>query len=189
MNWSTSNLYCYFIYVLISCFRKKSSNRVLKETYARLLQPWIEQINEAFQRKNEETKNGPFPTSYNLRNDYNTNILKTIKSGRATNDERTKLINEIINKLSNEAKLSKNEVIGLLLNKAKRNYTAHGCIEDFIHYLINGECTVDDFIQYIENENEASLCISDQEKEILMKLLQYNIVHRSRSAERNILLL
>jgi hypothetical protein len=38
----------------------------------------------------------------------------------------------MIGKFSNEAKLSANEVLELLLSKTKRNYTTHGCIEGFI---------------------------------------------------------
>jgi len=92
----------------------------------------IEQINEEFQRKNEENKNTSFSTSYILKNNYLKNVLKNIKSGTTMHDGITKLINNMIGKFSNEAKLSINEVLELLLNKTKRNYTAHGYIEGFI---------------------------------------------------------
>lgn len=59
----------------------------------------IEQIKEEFQRKNEETKNTSFPTSYNMRNNYNKNALKNIKSGTTIKDGATKLINNIISKI------------------------------------------------------------------------------------------
>lgn len=144
----------------------------------------IDKINEEFQKKNEETKKTSFPTAYNLRNNYNKNVLKTIKSETKINDEATKLVHNMISRFSDEANLSKNEVIELLLNKTRRNYTAHGCIEDFIDDLSGNEYTTNDFIHYIENENEITLCINNKEKEILMKLLHYNIVHHRKSGEK-----
>ncbi|CAF4618283.1 unnamed protein product [Rotaria sp. Silwood1] len=168
----------------IGKLKKSSSNKVLKDTYAYLLQLWIDEIDEEFQRKNEETKNSARPTSYNLRNNYSKKALRDIKSGKRIDDEATELINNMVDKFRNEAKLSKNEVIELLLNKKERNRTAHGCIEGFIRDLINDEYTTNDFIKYIEHENEINLCISNKEKEILIKLLQYNIMHYPMSVEK-----
>ncbi|CAF4567147.1 unnamed protein product [Rotaria sp. Silwood1] len=93
----------------IGKLKKSSSNKVLKDTYAHLLQLWIDEIDEEFQRKNEETKNSSRSTSYNLRNNYSKKALRDIKSGKRIDDEATELINNMVDKFRNEAKLSKNE--------------------------------------------------------------------------------
>lgn len=178
-------IFYFYLYTFpILCSSENSTNRVLKETYAHLLRPLIEQISEEFERKNEETKDTLCPTSYNMITNYNKRILKKIKSGETINDEPIQLLNHIIGKFSNAAKLSNNQVLELLLDKTERNYTTHDCINNFIVDLINGEYTTDDFIKYIEGENGISLCINNKQQQILMKLLQYNILHHLNSSEK-----
>ncbi len=178
-------IFYFYLYIFpILCSSENSTNRVLKETYAHLLRPLIEQISEEFERKNEETKDTLCPTSYNMLTNYNKRILKKIKSGETINDEPIQLVNHMIGKFANAAKLSNNQVLELLLGKTERNYSTHGCINNFIVDLINGEYTTDDFIKYIEGENGISLCINNKQQQILMKLLQYNILHHLNSSEK-----
>jgi len=59
--------------------------------------------------------------------------------GTLIDDEPTKIIDEIINNFSIQSKIEKNDLIDLLLNKAKRNYETHGVIDDFIDGIINAQ--------------------------------------------------
>ncbi|CAF1355286.1 unnamed protein product [Rotaria sordida] len=159
---------------------KKSSNRVLKEVFAYLLIPCIEQIKNGFDQMNKEKK-GISQQYYEFRKYYNTCTLKMIKyKNNIISNEPLTLISEIIQKFSNEAKLSTDELIELLLEENKRNYNAHGFIEDYIDDFIYGECTENDLIQYIEDKSDVNIIITNNEKDLLIKLMRFNIAHRQK---------
>ena len=121
------------------------------------------------------------PTSYSMITHYNTKILKDLLSGGETSDAATQLVSNVINEFSKTIGLTKDQVIELLLKKAKRNYIAHGYIDMFINDLIAGEYEPDDFFKYIEEENLVDLSIGNKDKNLLLKLLQYNVLHRQES--------
>ena len=121
------------------------------------------------------------PTSYNMITHYNTKILKDLLSGGETSDAATQLVSNVINEFSKIIGLTKDQVIELLLKKAKKNYIAHGYIDLFIKDLIAGEYEPDDFFKYIEEENLVDLSIGNKDKNLLLKLLQYNVLHRQES--------
>jgi hypothetical protein len=157
------------------CSRQNSGDKVLAAVYAHLLQPVIDRIDEAFRVRNEQTRNTPSPTSYNMKDHYKPNVLRNIKYGLGIDDEPTKLVINVIVEFGNAVSLSKMQMVELLISEATRNFSVHGYIEHFIDNLVRGEHTPDDFIEHIEKENKVELSISNKQKDILIKLLQYNI--------------
>jgi hypothetical protein len=99
--------------------------------------------------------------------------------GTLIDDEPTKIIDEIINNFSIQSKLEKNDLIDLLLNKAKRNYETHEVIDDLIDEIINGQYTEDQLIQYLEVENDVTLAITSKENDIIIKLLHVKVIART----------
>ncbi|CAF0851187.1 unnamed protein product [Rotaria sp. Silwood1] len=158
--------------------QKKSSNRVLKEVFAHLLTPCIERIKDGFDQMNEEKKR-TFQQCYEFQKYYNARVLEKIKYKNEINDdEPLTLIREIIEKFSNEANLSTDELIEVLIDINKRNYKTYDFTEDYINDFIDGECTENDLIQYIEDKSDVAIMITDNEKDILTKLIRFSIAHR-----------
>jgi hypothetical protein len=110
-----------------------------------------------------------------MKEHYKPYVLRNIKCGLGIDEEPTQLVSNVIVEFGNAVSLSKMQMIELLIAKAKRNYSVHGYIEHFIDDLVFGEQTPDHFIEHIEKENKIELSITDKQKDILMKLLKYNI--------------
>jgi hypothetical protein len=137
----------------------------------------VDQIKQAINKKNEENQTKSNSTDDNFQINYSIKVLKQIKT-KFIDDEPAKLINEIINNFCIQSKINKDDFIDLLINKTKRNYETHGIIDDFIDALIDDQYTEDQVIQYLEVQNDVTLMINSKEKDIIIKLLQVNIIHR-----------
>ncbi|UJR23940.1 hypothetical protein I4U23_026909 [Adineta vaga] len=158
-------------------YAQNSGRRVLNEVYGDLLVLLIERIKDEFNQKNKENWRTLEPC-YDVKKYYRPSTLEWIKSGEETNDEAILLINKILQAFCNEADLSKNELIELILHKSTINYESHGFIENYLYDIIHDHCKEYDLIRYIENENHVTFDITDKEKDVLIKLVRINIEDR-----------
>ncbi|CAF4986127.1 unnamed protein product [Rotaria sp. Silwood1] len=169
----------------IKNLQKNSSDRVLNEVHGDLLMPLIERIEDEFNQNNKE-KRRRLQEWYDVKKYYRLSTLERIKSGEEMNDEPIILINKILQAFCNEAELSKNELLELVLHKIAINYESHGFIENYLYDVIHNHCKEHDFIRYIENENHVTIIITDEEKDVLMKLVRINIALRRDQIESTI---
>jgi hypothetical protein len=95
-----------------------------------------------------------------------------------SDDDGSRLINNIIDDFTVRVHLLKKDLINLLLDKMKRNYIAHHFLNDFINRAVNESLDEQSLIDCIEKENDTKLIISDQEKQILITLAHLNIEHK-----------
>ncbi|CAF0824542.1 unnamed protein product [Rotaria sordida] len=119
-----------------SKFKQNTGDKVLASVYAHLLQPVIDRIDEAFRIRNEQMRNTPSPTSYNIKDHYKPYVLRNIKYGLDIDDEPTQLVSNVIVEFDNAVSLSKMQMVELLIAKTTRNYSVHGFIEHFIDDLV-----------------------------------------------------
>jgi hypothetical protein len=111
-----------------------------------------------------------------FRSSYNRFKLDQIKRG-CLPDVSSRRINNVLQEFAPRTKLSRDDLIDVLLAKMNRNLIAHHYIDNYIDDVLNGHRRVDDFIKHIEKINDIILIISNTQKNILMKLIRFNISH------------
>ena len=65
---------------------------------------------------------------------------------KTINDDKTKLLDDMITQYSVDSLIDKEILIDLLINKAKRNYETHGIVEDLIEAIADEEFSIDQVI-------------------------------------------